>query len=130
METEDKNIPKPKQAVAVRYREDKDTAPRIVAKGTGFTAEQIINTAVQHSVPLYQNSTMAGMLMAVELDREIPPELYNRLTLRFAGNINNHSDLIIIQSNNCPYRISRNVFRKFFHKLRIKIAPACLENNR
>ncbi|TCL40206.1 flagellar biosynthesis protein [Anaerospora hongkongensis] len=76
METEDKNIPKPKQAVAVRYREDKDTAPRIVAKGTGFTAEQIINTAVQHSVPLYQNSTMAGMLMAVELDREIPPELY------------------------------------------------------
>jgi len=68
IDREGKHIPKPKQAVAVRYREDKDSAPRI--------AEQIINTAVQHSVPLYQNSTMAGMLLAVELDKEIPPELY------------------------------------------------------
>ncbi len=76
IDREGKHIPKPKQAVAVRYREDKDSAPRIVAKGSGFIAEQIINTAVQHSVPLYQNSTMAGMLLAVELDKEIPPELY------------------------------------------------------
>lgn len=76
MDTEDKAIPKPKQAVAVRYRENKDGAPRIVAKGSGFIAEQIINTAGQHGIPLYQNSTLSGMLLAVELDREIPAELY------------------------------------------------------
>jgi flagellar biosynthesis protein len=66
-----------KQAVAINYATGKDEAPRVVAKGAGLVADNIIAAARQHAVPIYQNKTLASMLMAVELDREIPPELYH-----------------------------------------------------
>lgn len=71
-----KGTNKPKQAVALTYQKSNNTAPKVVAKGTGFMAEKIMSTAKQNSVPIYQNKTLASMLMAVELDREIPPELF------------------------------------------------------
>lgn len=71
-----KDKDKPKQALALSYRHDKDSAPRVVAKGAGFVAEQILSVAKQHDIPIYQNRVLAGMLMAVEIDREVPPELY------------------------------------------------------
>lgn len=63
------------QAVALRYDED-NVAPTVIAKGKGFVAENIINAAKQNAVPIYQNKTLTGMLMAVDLDKEIPPDLY------------------------------------------------------
>lgn len=65
-----------KQAVAIHYDKDKDAAPRVTAKGKGYVADHIINLGKQYSVPVYQNKTLASMLMAVEVDKEIPPELY------------------------------------------------------
>lgn len=62
-------------AVALRYDEE-NIAPKVIAKGKGFVAENIINAAKQNAVPIYQNKTLAGMLMAVDLDKEIPPDLY------------------------------------------------------
>ncbi len=64
------------QAVALRYNSQKDKAPRIVAKGRGYTAENILQLAQENSVPIYQDKTLLSMLMALELDREIPAELY------------------------------------------------------
>ncbi len=65
-----------KKAVAVKYNEKKDKAPRVVAKGRGHVAENILTAAQQSTVPVYQNKTLVNMLMALEIDREIPPELY------------------------------------------------------
>ena len=65
-----------KKAVALRYNQNQERAPRVVAKGSGFIAEQILAAARKGAVPVYQNKTLASMLMALELDREIPPELY------------------------------------------------------
>ena len=65
-----------KKAVALSYSSDQSRAPRVVAKGAGFIAEQILAAARKSSVPVYQNKTLTSMLMALELDREIPPELY------------------------------------------------------
>lgn len=64
------------QAIALSYQQANNAAPKVVAKGSGFVAEKILATAKQYSVPVYQNKTLVSMLMAVELDREIPPELY------------------------------------------------------
>ncbi|MBP2628944.1 MAG: type secretion exporter [Firmicutes bacterium] len=70
-------VDKPKQqAIALSYHQVNNAAPKVVAKGAGFVAEKILATAKQHSIPIYQNKTLVSMLMAVELDREIPPELY------------------------------------------------------
>ena len=68
-----------KQAVALRYDTQKDTAPRVVAKGKGHTAEHILEAAQKASVPVYQNKTLVNMLMALEINREIPPELYKAI---------------------------------------------------
>ncbi|WP_182186484.1 EscU/YscU/HrcU family type III secretion system export apparatus switch protein [Pectinatus frisingensis] len=65
-----------RQAVALRYREKEGKAPRVIAKGRGYTAESILQTAQRNAVPIYQDKTLLSMLMALELDREIPPEMY------------------------------------------------------
>ncbi len=65
-----------KEAVAIRYDGKDDKAPKVVAKGSGLIADQIVAAAEKHTVPVFQNRTLTAMLMAVELDREIPPALY------------------------------------------------------
>jgi len=65
-----------KQAVAIQYDRETDSAPKVVAKGKGLVAEQIMAVAQSQAVPLYKNKALSNMLMAVELDREIPPALY------------------------------------------------------
>ena len=70
----DPNVPQ--QAVALKYDMERDTAPKVVAKGRGHVAENILAAAQKNAVPVYQNKTLVNMLMALEIDREIPPELY------------------------------------------------------
>ena len=72
---DDKRNPVP-EAVAIRYDRERENAPRVVAKGRGVIAQQLMAIAKKHAVPVYQNQTVTQLLMAVELDREIPPELY------------------------------------------------------
>ena len=64
------------RAVALRYEPEKQQAPKVVAKGRGFVAENILAAAQKNAIPVYQNKSLVNMLMALELDREIPPELY------------------------------------------------------
>ena len=66
---------KPK-AVALKYDQEKDAAPRVTAKGRGFVAEKIIETARAHNVPLHEDKNLVQVLEALDLETEIPPELY------------------------------------------------------
>lgn len=61
-------------AVALHY--DKKGAPRVVAKGKGILGEKIVEIAKEHGVPIQENEVLAGALSHVELDDEIPAELY------------------------------------------------------
>jgi flagellar biosynthesis protein len=61
-------------AVALHY--DKKGAPRVVAKGRGALGEKIVEIAREHGVPIQENEVLAGALSHVELDDEIPAELY------------------------------------------------------
>jgi flagellar biosynthesis protein len=64
------------KAVALQYEMDKDAAPRVVAKGNDFIAEKIIETARAHNIPLYEDKNLVQVLEALDLDTQIPPELY------------------------------------------------------
>jgi flagellar biosynthesis protein len=64
-----------KRAVAMAYG-SKDGAPRVVAKGSGVSAEAIISLATEHGVYVHQSPELVKLLMQVDLDDEIPPELY------------------------------------------------------
>jgi flagellar biosynthesis protein len=70
-----KRINDKKRAVAVAYCAE-DGAPRVVAKGSGVTAEAIISLARESGVYVHQSPELVNLLMQVDLDSEIPPELY------------------------------------------------------
>ena len=64
-------------AVALEYKMDDMSAPRLVAKGVDFLAARIREVAEEHGVPLVENPPLARALYAsVELDQEIPTEHY------------------------------------------------------
>ncbi|NLH50058.1 MAG: flagellar biosynthesis protein FlhB [Myxococcales bacterium] len=64
-------------AVALRYESPKYPAPRVVAKGKGFVAQRIRETARSHGVPVLERPELARLLYAtVKLDRMIPEQLY------------------------------------------------------
>ncbi len=65
-----------KKAVALRYRDDEDSAPRVIAKGEGTVAQRIREVAQESGVPLYEDDALVEVLAQIELDREVPPELY------------------------------------------------------
>lgn len=70
---------KKKKAVALSYQVDHDEAPRIVAIGSGLTAENICRIAMQNQVPVYKNEGLAERLVKQELNTPIPAELYNAI---------------------------------------------------
>lgn len=65
-----------KSAAALRYRQGDDPAPRLVAKGMDTLAEKIIEAARQAGVPIHEDPDLVAMLMALNIDQMIPPELY------------------------------------------------------
>ncbi|MBL8858204.1 MAG: EscU/YscU/HrcU family type III secretion system export apparatus switch protein [Planctomycetes bacterium] len=68
--------PKPRNAVALRYEPAANSAPRVVAKGRGAVADQILRTARAHGVPVREDKDLVELLSACELLDEIPVELY------------------------------------------------------
>jgi len=64
-----------KRAVALAYRAE-EGAPRVVAKGHGVTAQAMIALARENGVYVHQSAELVNLLLQVDLDREIPPELY------------------------------------------------------
>ena len=65
-----------KAAVALRYDIDRDKAPLILASGRGPVANEILRIAEDNKIPLYEDPELAKLLSKLELDTEIPPELY------------------------------------------------------
>lgn len=65
-------------AVALAYR-DGDAAPKVVAKGHGLVAGQIIDKARQAGVFVHESKELVGLLMDIDLDRQIPPGLYRAI---------------------------------------------------
>ncbi|MES2935515.1 MAG: EscU/YscU/HrcU family type III secretion system export apparatus switch protein [Pseudomonadota bacterium] len=64
-----------KNAVALAYHAGQ-AAPKIVAKGRGLIAEEIIARAKEHGVFVHESKELVSLLMQVELDKDIPPALY------------------------------------------------------
>jgi flagellar biosynthesis protein len=65
-------------AVALTYKND-SPAPKVVAKGRGLVAEQIIHVANEHGVHIHESKELVSLLMDVDLDRQIPPALYRTI---------------------------------------------------
>ena len=62
-------------AVALAYAEGQ-IAPRVVAKGRGLIAETIIRQAREYGIYVHESPELVSLLMQVDMDQHIPPELY------------------------------------------------------
>jgi flagellar biosynthesis protein len=67
------------KAVALRYREHEDRAPKVIAKGEGHIAQTIRELALANGIPLRRDDALVELLAEVEIDREIPSELYGAI---------------------------------------------------
>jgi len=65
-----------KKAVVIKYIRNKDNAPKVVAKGTGFIAEKILELAKKHNIPIVKDEKLVSFLINVDIGKEIPPETY------------------------------------------------------
>ncbi|MCL2689378.1 MAG: EscU/YscU/HrcU family type III secretion system export apparatus switch protein [Chitinispirillia bacterium] len=63
-------------AVALRYNQEEEQAPKVVAKGFGLTAEKIRELAEKSGVPVKRDDALVELLAQIDIDREIPPALY------------------------------------------------------
>lgn len=75
-------------AVALRYRPEApfaDAAPRLVAKGQGLLAERMLELAKEHGVPVQQDPDLLAALEPLDVDRLIPPELFQAVATVLAA---------------------------------------------
>ena len=64
------------KAVALKYDKEKDQAPKVLASGRGEIAKKIVQKAKEFDVPLFANEELVESLIDLEIDKEIPPQLY------------------------------------------------------
>ncbi|KVF17069.1 transporter [Burkholderia vietnamiensis] len=66
-----------KRAAALVYDpKGGDAAPRVVAKGYGLVADMIVERARDAGLYVHTAPEMVSLLMQVDLDDRIPPQLY------------------------------------------------------
>ena len=73
-----------KKAAALRYDTKKEKAPRVVAKGQGQSAKNIIKIAQLHNLPIKKDEDLIELLSKVELDKEVPEALYKAVAEVFS----------------------------------------------
>jgi len=73
-----------KKAAALRYDTAKEKAPRVVAKGQGKSAQNIIKIAELHNLPIKKDEDLIELLSKVELDKEVPEALYRAVAEVFS----------------------------------------------
>ncbi len=70
-----------KLALALRYHREKDNAPVVIAKGQNLLAKKIREAAQSAGVPIFHDVSLARALWELDLNREIPQELYEAVAV-------------------------------------------------
>ncbi|MCP1144028.1 EscU/YscU/HrcU family type III secretion system export apparatus switch protein [Lysinibacillus endophyticus] len=73
-----------KEAIALSYNQEKSNSPRVVAKGKGKIADNILEQATLHNVPIYEDRNLVELLGNLDLNESIPEELYQAVAEVFA----------------------------------------------
>lgn len=83
-----------KRAVALRYDETKEQAPRVVATGGGYLAERIIEVAEENGVHIQEDPDLVALLAKLDVNTEIPGELFGAVAevLAFVYRLNQAMD--------------------------------------
>lgn len=75
---------KRKEAVALTYDPLGGEAPKVIAKGKGKIAENILKKAAEHDIPIQEDPSLLELLGQLDIDESIPEELYQAVSEVFA----------------------------------------------
>lgn len=73
-----------KEAVALSYDPTTSGAPKVIAKGKGKIAENILSKATEHNIPIQEDPSLVEILGQLNIDESIPEELYKAVSEVFA----------------------------------------------
>lgn len=73
-----------KEAVALSYDPSSSNAPKVIAKGKGKIAENILEKAKEHDIPVQEDPSLLEILGQLNIDESIPEELYRAVSEVFA----------------------------------------------
>lgn len=62
--------------MALRYESEHEDAPRVVASGEGFIAEQIVRIALDNGITVHKDSDLVEILSKLDIDALIPVEAF------------------------------------------------------
>lgn len=72
------------KAAALKYDMNTDSAPKIVAKGQGETATNIIKLARDNNIPIKKDEDLVELLSKIDIDKEIPSSMYKAVAEIFS----------------------------------------------
>ena len=75
---------KRKEAIALTYVPGESAGPKVVAKGKGKIAENILAKASAHDIPVHEDPSLVELLGQLDLNEAIPEELYQAVAEVFA----------------------------------------------
>lgn len=73
-----------KEAVALSYEPFSEGAPKVVAKGKGRIAENIMERALANNIPIQEDPSLVEILGQLNVNESIPEELYKAVSEVFA----------------------------------------------
>ena len=76
------------KAVALKYDSQQTSAPKIIAKGKGEIAKKILQKANEFDIPIFKNEALAESLLKLDVDEQIPPNLYKAVAEVFVWLMN------------------------------------------
>ncbi|KZZ82864.1 EscU/YscU/HrcU family type III secretion system export apparatus switch protein [Bacillus sp. SJS] len=65
-----------RKAIALKYEGNGASAPKVTAKGQGLIADEILLRAREAGVPVKEDPSLAALLQSLEIQQEIPEDLY------------------------------------------------------
>lgn len=68
-----------KHAVALKYDTDKNNAPVVIASGSGYIADKVVEMAEESGVPVYRDDSLSVLLSQLDIGSEIPEELFSSI---------------------------------------------------
>ena len=77
-------MPNRKAAIALRYDEEVEAAPKVIAKGQGLLAEEILERAATENVPVHEDPALIELMSHLNINEKIPEELYQAVAEVFA----------------------------------------------
>lgn len=68
-----------KRAVALKYDSNKNNAPMVIASGSGYIANKVVEIAEENGVPIYKDDSLSILLSQLDVGSEIPEEMFGAI---------------------------------------------------